>query len=94
KGSGMIQHAREICCMTQTEFGKLVAKRIGRELAYHQVVVAGWESGNRSPRRNVRNVCCYDAAKWTINEVERIVGVSLTDAQALEIADVIVESQS
>ncbi|MDX8400924.1 MAG: hypothetical protein R8K20_11865 [Gallionellaceae bacterium] len=94
KGSGMIKHAREMLCMSQAAFGVEIAERLSKEKPFHQVVVAGWESGTHSPRRNVRVVCCHESANWAIVEIERITRLELTEKQATEIMRVIVESQS
>jgi len=54
--------------ISQVEFGQWLAMQTGRDMPYSRQQVNGWETGNRSPRREVRAACAKTAAAWLINQ--------------------------
>jgi len=53
----IIMATRKALGLSQAEFGRWIAEKIGRKNAFPTQRISEWERGVRSPRKNVRDVC-------------------------------------
>jgi len=64
----LIKTTRTSLDMTQAQFGEWLGEQLGKP-AYSFQSIANWESGKRSPRRNVREVCEPVAAAYITSKI-------------------------
>jgi len=53
----LIKTTRNVLGLSQVEFGRWAAEKIGRVRPFPTQRISEWERGIRSPRKNVRDVC-------------------------------------
>ena len=74
--TNIITVTRAALGLSQAEFGRWLAEQMGRDQPFSRQHVHGWESGQRSPRRNVRQACAKVAAEYlagrTAEEIEAV----------------------
>ncbi len=64
----LVAFTRRTLGLSQAEFGRWLAERLGREKPIPYQRVAEWERGERSPRLPIRRVCAPVAARAIARE--------------------------
>jgi len=71
--NNLIKATRKALELSQAEFGRWIAEKIGRKNAFLAQRVSEWERGVRSPRKNVRDACLpIVAAKIADDAIESV----------------------